>query len=76
MVRGFPPDSISGAAAAAAYLLLLPALSAFLAMNFTGSSTFTSLSGVVAEMKTAVPLMILSGILGLAAAVVSIVLKA
>jgi hypothetical protein len=74
-LRGFPPASISGGAAAAAYLLLLPALSAFLAMNFTGSSTFTSLSGVVAEMKTAVPLMILSGVLGLAAAVVSIALN-
>ncbi|MBM3298285.1 MAG: acetyl-CoA synthase subunit gamma [Candidatus Aminicenantes bacterium] len=38
------------------HLLLLPALSAFLAMNFTGSSTFTSLSGVLKEMRTAVPL--------------------
>jgi len=27
-------------------------------MNFTGSSTFTSLSGVDKEMKTAVPLML------------------
>jgi hypothetical protein len=75
-LKGFPPASVSGGAAAAAYLLLLPALSAFLAMNFTGSSTFTSLSGVVAEMKTAVPLMILSGVLGIAALVVSVVLKA
>ncbi len=40
-----------------AYLLFLPAISGFLAMGFTGSSTFTSLSGVVKEMKTAVPLM-------------------
>jgi hypothetical protein len=36
-------------------------------MGFTGSSTFTSLSGVVKEMKYAIPAMILSGALGLAA---------
>lgn len=32
------------------------ALSSFLVMNFTGASTYTSLSGVYKEMKTAVPL--------------------
>ena len=62
-------------AAAAAYLLLVPALSAFLAMNFTGSSTFTSLSGVVAEMKVAVPVMIAAGGLGLAAAAAAFFLR-
>lgn len=40
------------------WFLLLSASSSFLAMNFTGSSTFTSLSGVKKEMKTAVPLQI------------------
>ena len=75
VLRGFPPAGVSGLAAAAAYLLLLPALSAFLAMNFTGSSTFTSLSGVVAEMKAAVPVMVAAGGLGLAAAVASFLLK-
>ncbi|MHB8055467.1 MAG: mercury methylation corrinoid protein HgcA [Candidatus Aminicenantales bacterium] len=74
-LQGFPPAGPSAAALAAAYLLILPSLSAFLAMNFTGSSTFTSLSGVVAEMKTAVPAMIVSGGIGLAAAVVSFFLK-
>ncbi len=38
------------------YLLVLPSLSAYLAMNFTGSSTYTSFSGVIKEMKIAVPL--------------------
>lgn len=38
------------------YLLALPALSSFLAMNFTGSSTYTSFSGVMKEMQTAVPM--------------------
>jgi acetyl-CoA decarbonylase/synthase complex subunit gamma len=40
------------------WLLLLPAVSAFFAMNFTGASTYTSLSGVKAEMRTAVPIQI------------------
>jgi hypothetical protein len=40
------------------WFLMISAISSFLAMNFTGSSTFTSLSGVKKEMKTAVPLQI------------------
>lgn len=47
------------------YFLTLPAISSFLAMTFTGSSTYTSLSGVVKEMKFAVPSMIISAALGL-----------
>jgi hypothetical protein len=47
-----------------AWFLLLPAISSFLAMNFTGSSTFTSLSGVKKEMKTAVPLQIIFSVVG------------
>ncbi|MBT9171828.1 MAG: Corrinoid/iron-sulfur protein large subunit [Syntrophomonadaceae bacterium] len=47
------------------YLLVLPSLSAFLAMNFTGSSTYTSFSGVIREMKIAVPLIALSSIAGI-----------
>ena len=38
-----------------AWLLLITATSSFLAMNFTGSSTYTSLSGVKREMRIAVP---------------------
>ncbi len=72
---GFPPAGAPDAAAIAASFLILPALSAFLAMNFTGSSTFTSLSGVVAEMKVAVPLMAAAGGLGLIAAVLSVLLR-
>jgi len=49
----------------AAWLLLIPAISAYLAMNFTGCSTYTSLSGVKKEMRRAVPLEIGAGILGL-----------
>lgn len=39
----------------APWCLMVPALAAFLAMNFTGCSTFTSLSGVKKEMKFAAP---------------------
>lgn len=45
---------------AATYLLLLPPIVSYLAMNFTGSTTFTSLSGVLSEMKIAVPAQIIS----------------
>ena len=47
-----------------AWLLLIPALSAFLAMNFTGASTYTSLSGVKKEMRWAVPIQIGAGVIG------------
>ncbi len=39
----------------AVLLLSIPAMAAYLAMNFTGSSTFTSLSGVRREMRFALP---------------------
>jgi len=47
------------------YLLILPAISAYFAMNFTGSSTFTSFSGVLKEMRIAVPAMAISIVLGI-----------
>jgi hypothetical protein len=37
------------------FLTAIPSMSAFLAMNFTGASTFTSLSGVRKEMRWALP---------------------
>ncbi len=40
---------------ASAYLLILPSVASYFAMNFTGSSTYTSFSGVIKEMKVAVP---------------------
>jgi acetyl-CoA decarbonylase/synthase complex subunit gamma len=47
-----------------AWFLIVPAVTAYLAMNFTGSSTFTSLSGVKKEMGWALPLEIGSGLAG------------
>jgi hypothetical protein len=49
----------------AAYLLILPAIAAFVALNFTGCTTYTSLSGVKKEMRIALPLMIFSALCGI-----------
>ncbi len=48
-----------------AWFFLVPAVAAYLAMKFTGSSTYTSLSGVKKEMKWAVPVEIGAGVVGL-----------
>jgi hypothetical protein len=45
-------------------LLVLPMITAYLALNFTGSTTFTSLSGVQKELRIAAPAMIASVTLG------------
>ncbi len=50
---------------------MMPGISAFLAMNFTGASTYTSLSGVRREMRWALPLEIGAGLSGLAVLLVS-----
>jgi len=56
-----PPDLLLGIG----YMLVLPAHASFLAMNFTGASTYTSPSGVLKEMKIALPLIILSTLAGI-----------
>jgi hypothetical protein len=40
------------------WFLIMGGISSFIAMNFTGASTFTSLSGVKKEMKLALPLQV------------------
>lgn len=50
----------------AAWLLLITAMASFATMNFTGASTYTSLSGVRKEMRVAVPLQIAAAVIGLA----------
>ena len=49
----------------AGLLLIMLALASYYGMNFTGSSTYTSLSGVKKEMRWAVPLEIGAGVVGL-----------
>ncbi len=52
-------------------LLFVPVIS-FIALNFTGATTFTSLSGVKKEIKIATPLFIVSMSLGIILKVLSI----
>ena len=47
------------------WMLMISAGTAFMAMNFTGASTFTSLSGVRKEMRWAVPMQITAALSGL-----------
>lgn len=51
--------------ASVSQFILITTVSAFLAMNFTGASTYTSLSGVRKEMKWAAPPQITAAIIGL-----------
>ncbi len=63
-VRSATVSGISGTLEIIAWLLIVPAISAYLAMDFTGASTYTSLSGVRREMKWAVPVQIVAAVLG------------
>jgi CO dehydrogenase/acetyl-CoA synthase delta subunit len=47
------------------WFFVITAISSFLAMNFTGSSTYTSLSGVKKEMKISVPIQIGFALIGI-----------
>lgn len=61
----------TGSIKAAAYFLILPVITAFLSLNFTGASTYTSLSGVIKEMNIALPAMAVSISLGIVGLIVS-----
>ena len=61
-----PSAQIAGQLETAAWMLLMPAIGAFMAMNFTGATTYTSLSGVKKEMRFAVPSQIVAAVLGFA----------
>ena len=58
-------DIFRSSLSAVSWLLIIPAVMSFIAMNFTGSSTFTSLSGVRKEMRIWMPIQISSSIIGL-----------
>lgn len=53
------------------WLFISGAISSFLTMNFTGASTYTSLSGVRKEMRLFVPLQIAFILFGLALVIIS-----
>jgi acetyl-CoA decarbonylase/synthase complex subunit gamma len=65
-IRGIDFATTAGFLEILAWLLLIPATTAYLAMNFTGCSTYTSLSGVKKEMRFALPMEIAAGFVGLA----------
>lgn len=46
------------------WTLIVTSVSSFLALNFTGSSTFTSLSGVQKEMRIAIPVLAIQALTG------------
>jgi len=49
----------------AAWILMVPALTSFVVLNFTGASTYTSLSGVRREVRIAVPVQLACAVLGI-----------
>ena len=58
------PGALGSRLAAAAWLPLIPALTSFIALNFTGASTYTSLSGVRLETRIALPIQALFAVAG------------
>ncbi|NQT19280.1 MAG: acetyl-CoA synthase subunit gamma, partial [Planctomycetes bacterium] len=60
-----PLESLGGKMELAGWFLLMPAIAAFFAMNFTGASTYASRSGVEKEMRFAVPAQLAVGLIGL-----------
>lgn len=48
----------------AAWAFMVPTIASFVVMNFTGASTYTSLSGVLREMRFAVPVQITGAVVG------------
>lgn len=63
-LNGWPYEPRYSLLQALGYILIFPAVSGYLAMNFTGSSTYTSFSGVLKEMRIAIPTIIISIIVG------------
>jgi acetyl-CoA decarbonylase/synthase complex subunit gamma len=59
------PGLFVGPVSALSWLFIIPAITSFLGMNFTGASTYTSLSGVRKEMRLALPMQISSAVVGL-----------
>ena len=60
------------AAGSIALVLGVATISSFSAMNYTGASTYTSLSGVLWEMRRAVPFQVIAAVTALVALVVSV----
>ncbi len=57
-------NTADGWLSTAAWVLMIPALTSFVTLNFTGASTYTSLSGVKREVKIAVPIQLVCAAVG------------
>ncbi len=57
-LKGYDTATAYGFLKGVSWLLMISSLSSYLVMNFTGSSTFTSLSGVKREMRRYLPLQV------------------
>jgi hypothetical protein len=62
--RGYDLGTAYGLLKGSSWVLMISAVAAYLVMNFTGASTYTSLSGVRREMRWALPLEIGAGAAG------------
>ena len=62
---GRAPGLLGGWFGLAGWCLLIPAMASFMAMNFTGATTFTSVSGVRRETHVAIPLQIAASACGM-----------
>jgi CO dehydrogenase/acetyl-CoA synthase delta subunit len=63
-------QAVSGAPGQSAFLLvaaylLFPALSSYIALQFTGATTYTGMSGVNKELKSGIPIYIISTVISL-----------
>ena len=58
---------------AASNIMVIPAITAYLGLNFTGATTFTSLSGVKKELRIAIPAIIVCLIVGIVFKIISII---
>ena len=56
---------VAGAILLAAWWLLVPAITSFMALNYTGTSTYTSHSGVKRELRIAIPAQAIGVVVGL-----------
>jgi acetyl-CoA decarbonylase/synthase complex subunit gamma len=65
-VTNLATAGIGGRLDLAAWCLIIPAVASFLLMNFTGCTTFTSISGVRREMTIALPAQIVAAVAGVA----------
>jgi hypothetical protein len=74
-IWGINLQTLAGRTESLAWLLIIPAISGYLAMNFTGCSTYTSLSGVKREMRWALPVQLAASIIGLVIWITSLLIE-